>query len=1013
MAFPEKQNEVLKPVENAPHYDRFVRRHIGPRPVDAGEMLRQLGYASLDAMIDDAVPKPIRLARPLQLPAARNEHEALAALKEIASQNQVCRSFIGMGYYDCITPAVIQRNVLENPGWYTQYTPYQAEISQGRLEALLNFQTMVADLTALDIANASLLDEATACAEAMTMCHRLKDGRNIFFVSETCHPQNIEVIQTRAKALGIEIVVGSHEHFSFTEKVFGALVQYPDTFGAIHDYSGFAEKAHTAGALLTVATDLLALTLIKPPGEFGADIAIGSAQRFGVPLGYGGPHAAFFATRDEFKRQMPGRLVGVSKDSRGKPAMRLALGTREQHIRREKATSNICTAQALLANMASLYAVYHGPDGLKKIAERIHKLTGILAAGLEKLGFNVLPTSCRQSHLKNQNCRQDAGSTFFDTLTICLGDKSAADIVKIAEAHRMNFREIDDHTLGISLDETTSESDVVEIWQVFKGDKAIGFTLADVAQAFLPAGSGDFPVASSKKSGQECPENRQTGMSALHVRTSPFLTHKVFNSYHSETEMLRYIKRLESRDLSLTASMIPLGSCTMKLNAAAEMLTISWPEFAKLHPFAPLKQARGYQILFQNLEDWLAEITGFAGISLQPNAGSQGEYAGQLVIRAYHESRGEAHRNVCLIPTSAHGTNPASAVMAGLKVVAVACDKDGNIDVADLRAKAEAHKKDLACLMVTYPSTHGVFEETIREICEIVHADGGQVYMDGANMNAQVGLCRPADIGADVCHLNLHKTFSIPHGGGGPGVGPIGVAKHLVPFLPGHPVVTPSCHPSPVTCHSAIGPVAAAPWGSAGILPISWMYIAMMGADGLTEATKFAILNANYIAKRLENYFPTLYRGHGNLVAHECILDLRRFKSVTADDVAKRLMDYGFHAPTLSWPVAGTLMVEPTESESKFELDRFCDAMISIHAEMTAIESGTADRQNNLLKNAPHTADMIAADNWDRPYPRESAAFPVPGLREYKFWPAVGRVDNVFGDRNPVCTCAGMDTYVS
>ena len=993
--------------------DRFVRRHIGPRPADAGEMLKQLGYASLDAMIDAAVPKPIRLARPLQLPAARNEHEALAALKEIASKNQVCRSFIGMGYYDCITPAVIQRNVLENPGWYTQYTPYQAEISQGRLEALLNFQTMVADLTALDIANASLLDEATACAEAMTMCHRLKDGRNIFFVSETCHPQNIEVIQTRAKALGIEIVVGSHEHFSFTEKVFGALVQYPDTFGAIHDYSGFAEKAHTAGALLTVATDLLALTLIKPPGEFGADIAIGSAQRFGVPLGYGGPHAAFFATRDEFKRQMPGRLVGVSKDSRGKPAMRLALGTREQHIRREKATSNICTAQALLANMASLYAVYHGPDGLKKIAERIHKLTGILAAGLEKLGFNVLPTSCRQSHLKNQNCRQDAGSTFFDTLTICLGDKSAADIVKIAEAHRMNFREIDDHTLGISLDETTSESDVVEIWQVFKGDKAIGFTLADVAQAFLPAGSGDFPVASSKKSGQECPENRQTGMSALHVRTSPFLTHKVFNSYHSETEMLRYIKRLESRDLSLTASMIPLGSCTMKLNAAAEMLTISWPEFAKLHPFAPLKQARGYQILFQNLEDWLAEITGFAGISLQPNAGSQGEYAGQLVIRAYHESRGEAHRNVCLIPTSAHGTNPASAVMAGLKVVAVACDKDGNIDVADLRAKAEAHKKDLACLMVTYPSTHGVFEETIREICEIVHADGGQVYMDGANMNAQVGLCRPADIGADVCHLNLHKTFSIPHGGGGPGVGPIGVAKHLVPFLPGHPVVTPSCHPSPVTCHSAIGPVAAAPWGSAGILPISWMYIAMMGADGLTEATKFAILNANYIAKRLENYFPTLYRGHGNLVAHECILDLRRFKSVTADDVAKRLMDYGFHAPTLSWPVAGTLMVEPTESESKFELDRFCDAMISIHAEMTAIESGTADRQNNLLKNAPHTADMIAADNWDRPYPRESAAFPVPGLREYKFWPAVGRVDNVFGDRNPVCTCAGMDTYVS
>jgi glycine dehydrogenase len=971
--------------------DPFVRRHIGPQPADAGDMLKQLGYASLDAMIDAAVPKSIRLACPLQLPAARNEHDALAALKEIASQNQVFRSFIGMGYYDCITPAVIQRNVLENPGWYTQYTPYQAEISQGRLEALLNFQTMAADLTALDIANASLLDEATACAEAMTMCHRLADGRNIFFVSETCHPQNIRVIQTRAKALGIEVVVGNHEHFSFTEKVFGALVQYPDTFGAIHDYSGFAEKAHTAGAMLTVATDLLALTLLKPPGEFGADIAVGSAQRFGVPLGYGGPHAAFFATRDEFKRQMPGRLVGVSRDSRGKPALRLALGTREQHIRREKATSNICTAQALLANMASMYAVYHGPEGLKKIAQRVRTLTGILAAGLEKLGCKAGPAAC------------------FDTITIALGDKRAADIVKLAEAHQMNFRLINDHTLGISLDEATSESDVVEIWQVFKGNKAVGFTVADVAQAFLPAGSGDFPVASSKKSGQECPENRQTGMSALHARTSPFLTHKVFNSYHSETEMLRYLKRLESRDLSLTASMIPLGSCTMKLNAAAEMFPISWPEFARLHPFAPLKQARGYQILFQNLEDWLAEITGFAGISLQPNAGSQGEYTGQLVIRAWHESRGEAHRIVCLIPTSAHGTNPASAVMAGLKVVAIACDQDGNIDVADLRTKAEAHKKDLACLMVTYPSTHGVFEKTIKEICEIIHANGGQVYMDGANLNAQVGLCRPADIGADVCHLNLHKTFAIPHGGGGPGVGPIGVAKHLVQFLPSHPVFTSRLDEKNSKQH--IGPVAAAPWGSAGVLPISWMYIAMMGADGLTEATKYAILNANYIAKRLENHFPTLYRGHGGLVAHECILDLRRFKSVTAEDVAKRLMDYGFHAPTLSWPVAGTLMVEPTESEPKSELDRFCDAMISIHAEMTTIESGAEDKQNNLLKNAPHTADVVAADNWDRPYPREAAAFPVKSLRDYKFWPAVGRVDNVFGDRNPVCSCAGMENY--
>jgi glycine dehydrogenase len=947
--------------------DRFVRRHIGPRPEEAAAMLKLLGYASLEAMVDAAVPRAIRLAKPLQLPAARSEHEALAALKEIALQNQVCRSFIGMGYYDCITPAVIQRNVLENPGWYTQYTPYQAEISQGRLEALLNFQTMVADLTSLDIANASLLDEATAAAEAMTMCARLKDGRNIFFVSETCHPQNIEVVRTRAKALGIEVVVGSHEQFSFTGKVFGALVQYPDTFGAIHDYSGFAEKAHAAGALLTVATDLLALTLIKPPGEFGADIAIGSAQRFGVPLGYGGPHAAFFATRDEFKRQMPGRLVGVSKDSRGKPALRLALGTREQHIRREKATSNICTAQALLANMASMYAVYHGPEGLKAIASRVHRLTGILAAGLEKLGYRV-GSSGSAVH----------SPRFFDTLTITLGEKLSADIVRFSEIHGMNFRVIDDKTIAISLDETVSAAIVTEILQVFNGDKPLSFTIGDLSAKTVDRG----------------------------LRTSDFLKHPVFNSYHSETEMLRYIKRLESRDLSLTASMIPLGSCTMKLNAVAEMLPISWPEFAKLHPFAPLKQARGYQVLFQNLEDWLAEITGFAGISLQPNAGSQGEYAGQLVIRAYHESRGEAHRNVCLIPTSAHGTNPASAVMAGLKVVAVACDQDGNIDVADLRAKAEAHKKDLACLMVTYPSTHGVFEETIREICEIIHANGGQVYMDGANMNAQVGLCRPADIGADVCHLNLHKTFSIPHGGGGPGVGPIGVAKHLVEFLPGHNVVN-------LGGENPIGAVSAAPWGSAGILPISWMYIAMMGADGLTEATQFAILNANYIAKRLENYFPTLYRGHGNLVAHECILDLRRFKNVTAEDVAKRLMDYGFHAPTLSWPVAGTLMVEPTESESRAELDRFCDAMIAIHGEMQAIESGAADRQNNLLKNAPHTADMVAADNWDRPYPRESAAFPVKSLREYKFWPAVGRIDNVFGDRNPVCTCAGMDTYVS
>jgi glycine cleavage system P protein (glycine dehydrogenase) len=944
------------------HPDQFFRRHIGPNAAETREMLAQIGFKNLDELMAAAVPENIRLRRPLQLPAARSEHEALAELKEVALQNQVFRSYIGMGYYDCITPAVIQRNVLENPGWYTQYTPYQAEISQGRLEALLNFQTMVADLTGLAIANASLLDEATAAAEAMTMCHALKEGRNIFLVSETCHPQTVEVVQTRARALGIEVKIGPHQQFQFNDKVFGVLVQYPDTFGAIHDYTGLVEQAHAAGVLVTVATDLLALTLLKPPGEFGADVAVGSTQRFGVPPGYGGPHAAFFATRDEFKRHIPGRIVGISKDSRGKPALRLALQTREQHIRREKATSNICTAQALLANMASMYAVYHGPDGLKKIAQRVSALTEILAVGLEKLGFKI------------------SADPRFDTLRIALGEKHAADILKIAEARRMNFRQIDDHTLGISLDETTDESDVIEIWRVFNGDKPVNFTVSDLA-------------------------NRQ---SAIGNRQSPFLTHKVFNSYHSETEMLRYLKRLESRDLSLTASMIPLGSCTMKLNAAAEMFPISWPEFAKIHPFAPLKQTRGYQLLFQQLEAWLAEITGFAGISLQPNAGAQGEYAGLLVIRAYHESRQESHRNVCLIPASAHGTNPASAVMAGLKVVAVACDQEGNIDVADLLAKAEAHKQQLACLMVTYPSTHGVFEETIKEICRIVHDCGGQVYMDGANMNAQVGLTSPGHIGADVCHLNLHKTFCIPHGGGGPGVGPIGVARHLVQFLPGHSVV--SAELKTQNSKFKIGAVSAAPWGSAGILPISWMYIAMMGPEGLSEATKFAILNANYISKRLGNYFPTLYRRNG-LVAHECILDLRQFKSITAEDVAKRLMDYGFHAPTLSWPVAGTLMVEPTESESKYELDRFCDAMISIHAEMTAIENGTADAKNNLLKNAPHTADQIASDNWNRPYTREQAAFPAKDLHEYKFWPHVSRVDNVFGDRNPVCSCAGMENY--
>ncbi|HXD01627.1 MAG TPA: aminomethyl-transferring glycine dehydrogenase, partial [Verrucomicrobiae bacterium] len=873
------------------------------------------------------------------------------------------RSFIGMGYHDCITPPVIQRNVLENPGWYTPYTPYQAEIAQGRLEALLNFQTMICDLTGMDIANASLLDEATAAAEAMTMCHALKDGRNAFFVSETCHPQTIDVVRTRAKALGIEIVVSNPQEFKFDETVFGALVQYPDTYGAIHDYSGFIERAHAAGAMVTVAADLLALVLLKPPGEFGADIAIGSAQRFGVPLGFGGPHAAFFATRDAFKRQMPGRLVGVSKDSRGQPALRLSLQTREQHIRREKATSNICTAQALLANMASFYAVFHGPEGLKNIARRVHMLTCVLAAALRKLDFKVENDSC------------------FDTLQIHLGAQPSDSVAKNAGALQLNFRIIDERTVGISLDETTTLKDLDYLLQAFVPDGPIGFYVADMAH------------------------DRLSAIPQQLARNSPFLTHKVFNSYHSETEMMRYIKRLESRDLSLCNSMIPLGSCTMKLNAAVEMYPVSWPEFAKLHPFAPPEQTQGYRGLFRQLEEWLAEITGFAGVSLQPNAGSQGEYAGLLVIRAWHESRGDAHRNICLIPMSAHGTNPASAVMAGLKVVAVACDTEGNINVADLKAKAEAHRADLAGLMITYPSTHGVFEGTIREICEIIHANGGQVYMDGANMNAQVGLCRPGDIGADVCHLNLHKTFCIPHGGGGPGVGPIGVAAHLAPFLPGHLAVDMGGG------ELRTGPVAEAPWGSAGILPISWVYIAAMGAAGLKQATQVAILNANYIAKRLDPFFPVLYKGHAGLVAHECILDLRHFKSVTVEDVAKRLMDYGFHAPTISWPVPGTMMVEPTESESKEELDRFCDAMIGIHAEIQAIESGQADRQNNLLKNAPHTADVLTSDKWDRPYSREQAGYPAKWLREHKFWPSVGRIDNVFGDRNLVCSCAGMENY--
>ena len=921
-------------------------------------MAQVCGHASLDALVDAAVPSLIRRSDALELPEPLGETAALARLRSLASKNQVFKSFIGMGYHDTITPPVIQRNILENPGWYTQYTPYQAEISQGRLEGLLNFQTMVCDLTGLDISNASLLDEATACAEAMTLCRRVKEAdaqRNTFWIASDCHPQNVDLVRTRAEALGLQVVVGDWKNPVFGPEVFGVLVQYPGSFGEVGDYSRLVQAAHDAGALVVFAADLLALTLLKTPGEWGADVAVGSAQRFGVPLGFGGPHAAYFATRDAYKRSMPGRLVGVSKDSRGKAALRLSLGTREQHIRREKATSNICTAQALLANMAMAYAAYHGPQGLTAIARRVHGLTGLLVAGLRRLGHR----SC--------------SDTFFDTVTVQVPDAPA--VHKFAEALCINLRRIDAVQVGVTLDETSGPDDVSRILIAFHLGAPLPFNLEDL--------SPEMPV--------------------LPLRSSEFLTHPVFQRHHSETEMLRYLRRLESKDLSLCHSMIPLGSCTMKLNASAEMFPVSWPEFGAIHPFAPLSQTRGYRQMFEELEAWLASCTGFAGVSLQPNSGSQGEYAGLLIIRAWHRSRGEGHRNVCLIPNSAHGTNPASAVMAGMTVVPVACDSEGNIDVADLRQKIAQHGGNLAALMITYPSTHGVFEVAVKDICKWVHEAGGQVYMDGANMNAQVGLTSPGTLGADVCHLNLHKTFCIPHGGGGPGVGPVCVAAHLVDFLPGHAVVN-------LGGEDPIGAVSAAPWGSASICVISWMYIQMMGTAGLNAATRVAILNANYIAQRLEPYFPTLYRANG-CVAHECILDLRQFKKVTAEDVAKRLMDYGFHAPTLSWPVAGTLMVEPTESEPRAELDRFCEAMIAIHAEILEVESGQVDAKNNLLKNAPHTADQIASDPWDRPYSRERAAFPVPGLKEFKFWPASGRVDNVFGDRNLVCSCAGMEAY--
>jgi len=939
----------------------FVHRHIGPTDGHIQEMLGTLGLPSLEALIHATVPEGIRLSQPLNLPKAQSEEDMLAGLRRLGVQNHLYRSFIGMGYYDCLTPPVIARNILENPSWYTQYTPYQAEIAQGRLEALLNFQTMVADLTGLPLANASLLDEATAAAEAMSMCRVLsKVQGQIFFVAEDCHPQTLAVLHTRAQPLKITIKVGNPDTVEFIpDKIFGILLSYPSSDGALRPYELLVGRAHEAGALVVASTDLLALTLLVPPGEWGADIAVGSSQRFGIPLGYGGPHAAFLSTKEKFKRQIPGRVVGVSKDTQGRKAYRLALQTREQHIRRDRATSNICTAQVLLANMAGMYAVYHGPEGLKAIASRVHHLTNVMAEGLRRLGCAILT------------------SAFFDTIHVRCQAISAKEIVKKTQQATMNFRRFEDGTFGISLDETTTIQNVVQILTVFAESESLPFSVDEL----LESCDSTIPVALQ--------------------RQSPYLTHSVFHDYHSEHELLRYMHRLESKDLSLVHSMIPLGSCTMKLNATAEMIPVTWPEFSQLHPCVPTEQAKGYHVMIQQLEAWLAEISGFAAVSLQPNAGSQGEYAGLMVIKAYQEQRGQAQRHVCLIPVSAHGTNPASAVIAGMQVVPVTCDSEGNIDLQDLQAKCMQYQDMLAALMVTYPSTHGVFEETIRQVCATVHDHGGQVYMDGANMNAMVGLVRPGDIGADVCHLNLHKTFCIPHGGGGPGMGPIAVASHLAPFLPGHPFVA-------TEGSQGIGAIAAAPFGSPNILPISWAFIQLMGGAGLTKATQVAILNANYMAKRLGKHYSVLFTGKNGMAAHEFILDLRPFKKsadVEVEDVAKRLMDYGFHAPTISWPVPGTMMVEPTESESKAELDRYCDALISIRQEIAEIEEGRLPQDNNPLKHAPHTMEVIAQSEWPHPYSREQAVFPAPWLRDHKFWPAVSRIDSVYGDRNLVCTC--------
>ena len=976
-------------------FEPFQSRHIGPDEAERDAMLNLIGAPSIDALVDEAIPERIRLGKPLNLPVGQGEHQFLRDLRAIASRNRIFRSFIGLGYYDCITPSVIRRNVLENPGWYTPYTPYQAEIAQGRLEALLNFQTMVRDLTGMEVANASLLDEATAAAEAMTMLYRVQSkrvgagaGRPRFLVGDSCYPQTLEVLKARAEPLDIEIVMmpslGPNDA-RFDDRVFGTLVQTPDEAGRVHDLRGFIACAKHAGVLVAVGTDLLSLVLLAPPGELGADVVYGNSQRFGVPLGYGGPHAAFFATLEKHVRQAPGRIIGVSIDSHGNTVYRMALQTREQHIRREKATSNICTAEALLANIAGLYAVYHGPKGLTRIAKRVHAYAKLLECEIAKLGF------------------PQVNAQYFDTprFDVPGGAASVSRIRKAALASNINLGYRQDHSISVALDETVDRDDIRAIVGAFAaGANRPAPTVIDTAP--LEQGAADLAF----------PENLS--------RISSFLDHPVFNRYHSETEMMRYIRGLERKDIGLDTSMIPLGSCTMKLNAASEMLPITWPEFSKLHPFAPVDQAEGYAHVFRELESALSEITGFAGVSLQPNSGAQGEFAGLMVIRAYFRDRGEGERDVCLIPASAHGTNPASAVMAGMRVVVVASTADGNIDVEDLTRKADEHGDHLAALMVTYPSTHGVFEETIQDVCAIVHKHGGQVYMDGANMNAQVGLTSPALIGADVCHINLHKTFSIPHGGGGPGMGPIGVAAHLLPYLPGHPIVKTGGD-------RAIHAVSAAPWGSASILLISYGYMRMLGRDGMTDATRFAILNANYIKSRLQPHFPVLYARKNGRVAHEMIFDLRPLKQASGAmrsgggpaaagidelDVAKRLMDYGFHAPTVSFPVAGTVMVEPTESESKDELDRFCDAMISIRAEIQAVIDGKADPADNVLKNAPHTASAVAADDWNRPYSREQAAFPLPFVRAHKHWPSVGRIDNAYGDRNLMCSCPAVAEYV-